>query len=96
MWICTKDHEQEESGGTSRVDHASPNYIKEVFDKYVKYEEVKKWLTKDDDGNKIHEGLFAYHKDDTEFGPLDDLSQPDCGATEIYLWSEEDDDWEVV
>lgn len=98
MWICTKDHSFKRDGGTSRVNVTSSDYDKEIFDEYKKLKEVKRWLTKDDDGNKIHEGLFAYHGDtpESEFDPLDDLSQPDCGATDIYHWSEFDENWEAI
>jgi len=70
---------------------------------YFKNEEdtvKRRWLTKDDDGNKCHEGFIwlcpKYDGSEAMFKPLDDLSAPDVGATDIYYYDKDKKEWEIL
>jgi hypothetical protein len=85
-WQVTKDHVSSPDSSYSRVGFVGPRDADDSI------EMTTKWRTYDDDGDLIHEGVIGGDFDG--FEPLDDLSGPDAGATEIRLF--EDGKWSVV
>lgn len=87
-WIVTVDHlTTDPADEFNRTGFVGPRGAsKDLLDKLrddPKKHGAKHWRTLDDDGEMIHEGYYLGPDDDTMFSPLNDLSMPDAGATEI-------------
>jgi hypothetical protein len=94
-WVCDTDHTTPPGQPGSRAGLTGPRRAAGPLLRRLEAGQGTRWRTLYDEvdvplaGRLVHSGRLLMADDapgEAEFGPLDDLSQPDCGAGEIqYL-----------
>jgi hypothetical protein len=94
-WVCDTDHTTPHGQPGTRAGTTGPRWAAGPLLRRLEAGQGTRWRTLYDEADMpvaerlVHSGRLLMADDapgNAEFGPLDDLSQPDCGAAEIqYL-----------